>query len=80
MLDLEFTDDNSTSPPLTRSRKTQASKFVQDTPDSDIEDGDIILKKEDFGIPGTMEYCKNITLATKALETSFGVTDEGMID
>ena len=80
VLDLEFTDDDSTSPPPTRSRKTQASKFVQDTPDSDIEDGDIILKKEDFGIPGTTEYRKNMTLATEALETSFGVTGEGMID
>ena len=80
VLDLEFTDDDSTSPPPTRSRKTQASKFVQDTPDSDIEDGDIILEKEDFGIPGTTECRRNMTLAIEALETLSGVTGEGMID
>ena len=80
MFDLEFTNDDSTSPPRTRSRKTQTSKFVQDTPDSNIEDGDIILKKENFGIPGTTEYRKNMPLASKALETSFGVTGKGMID
>ena len=53
VLDLEFTDDNTTFPPRTCTCRAQASKFVQDTTDSDIEDGHIILKKEAFGVPGT---------------------------
>ena len=80
VLDLELTHDDSASARQTRLRKTQTSKFDQYTPDSDIEDGDIILKKEDFGIPGTTEHHKNMPLATEALATLFGVTGEGIID
>ena len=81
MLNLKFTG-NCTFPPRTHLHKTQSPNFVQDTLDLDIEDGGIILKKEGFGIPGRTEYQKNMTLATKVLETSFGVTitSEGMID
>ena len=77
---MEFTDDESISPPCVSTRKTQASKFFQDTADSDVEDADIILRKEDYGVMGTQEYRKNMTLATEPLETPFGVTGEGMID
>ena len=80
VLDLEFTDDDSISPPPTSTRKTQASKFVEDIADSDIEDVDVILRKEDYGVMGTQEYQKNMALATESLETSFGVTGEGMVE
>ena len=80
VLDMEFTDDESISPPRASTRKTQASKFVQDTADSDVEDADIILRKEDYGVMGTQEYRKNMTLATKPSETPFGVTGEGITD
>ena len=50
---MEFTDDDSIYPPPTSTRKTQASNFVEDIADSDIEDVDVILRKEDYGVMGT---------------------------
>ena len=53
----------------------QRAKFVlqQDIPDEFIDDQDIILKKENYGTPGTTEWRKNMAMATEPLQEPFGV-------
>ena len=53
----------------------QKSKFVlnDDVPDIDMMDIDVMLRKEDYGVPGTTEFRKNMQMATAPLSNKFGV-------
>ena len=51
-----------TPPPPMVKTVGQKSKFVltADVPDVDMMDIDVMLRKEDYGVPGTTEFRKNI--------------------
>lgn len=53
----------------------QGSKFVRtaDVPDADMLDVDVALRKEDYGVPGSSDYRKNMASATEGLRDKFGV-------
>ena len=59
----------------------QKAKFVlqQDIPDEQIDDQDIILKKENYGTPGTTEWRKNMAMATEPLKEPFGVAQHKVV-
>ena len=59
----------------------QRAKFVlqQDIPDEFIDDQDIILKKENYGTPGTTEWRKNMVMATEPLQEPFGVAQHKVV-
>lgn len=62
--------------PTPTSRPTgQRDKFVRlsDVPDADMLDVDVVLRKEDYGAPGSSDYRKNMAVATAALGEKFGV-------
>ena len=50
-------------------------KFVRDeaVSDEDMLDIDVTLKKENYGVPGTSDYRKNMVMATTGLAEKFGV-------
>ena len=60
----------------------QRAKFVlqQDIPDEFIDDQDIILKKENYGTPGTTKWRKNMAMATEALKEPFGVAKHKVVN
>ena len=64
-----------TSPPPVVKTVGQKSKFVltADVPDVDMMDIDVMLRKEDYGVPGTTEFCKNMQMVTAPLSKKFGV-------
>ena len=53
----------------------QSSKFVRtmDVPDADMLDVDVALRKEDYGVPGSSDYRKNMASATEGLRDKFCV-------
>ena len=53
----------------------QSSKFVRtvDVPDSAMLNVDVTLKKDDYGLPGSSDYRKNMAMATAPLSDKFGV-------
>ena len=59
--------------------KTTASdhrcKFalLDDIPDKDIQDQDVVLKKANYGTPGSDNYRKNMLMAVSSLDGKFGV-------
>jgi hypothetical protein len=53
-------------------KSAQAAKFVRnddddDVPDSEMLEGQVVLRHEDYGEPGSSEYSKNMQMATYAL-------------
>jgi hypothetical protein len=59
----------------------QAAKFVRndDVLDSEMLEGQVILRREDYGEPGSSEYRKNMQMATHALAEKFGVAKHKII-
>ena len=53
----------------------QMSKLVQDVAvsDADMLTIDVTLRKEDYGLPGSYDYRKNMTMATAGLPEKFVV-------
>ena len=64
--------DARTAPPIATS---QMRNFVRTdpVPDGDMLAIDVTLKKEDYGVPGSSDYCKNMAMATAGLTEKFGV-------
>lgn len=64
--------DASSAPPTDTS---QFRKFVRvdPVPDGDMLAIDVTLKKEDYGLPGSSDYRKNMAMATAGLSDKFGV-------
>lgn len=59
----------------TAPKSAQAAKFVRDVdvPDNEMLEGQVVLRREDYGEPGSSEYRKNMQMATYALAEKFGV-------
>ena len=47
--------------------------------DDDVGANEVILEKKNYGIPGTMEFRKNMQMATAPLAKKFGVTSHHMV-
>ena len=64
--------DARTAPPTST---TQMRKFVRvdPVPDGDMLTIDVTLKKEDYGVPGSSDFRKNMAMATAGLSEKFGV-------
>jgi hypothetical protein len=62
-------------------KSAQAAKFVRfdDVPDSEMLEGQVVLRREDYGEPGSTEYRKNMQMATHALAEKFGVAKHKII-
>ena len=75
----QYQDRNTRSalPPIT----TQMRKFVHAGP---IPDGDMLLinvtlKKEDYGVVGSLDYCKNTAMAMAGLTKKFGASHHKIV-
>ena len=68
--------------PRTMKPAGQRAKFVlsQAIPDEQIDDQDIILKKENYGTHGTTKWRKNMVMATEALKEPFGVAKHKVVN
>jgi hypothetical protein len=62
-------------------KSVQAAKFVrdEDVPDSEMREGQVVLRREDYGEPGSTEYRKNMQMATYPLAEKFGVAKHKII-
>jgi hypothetical protein len=62
-------------------KSAQAAKFVRedDVPDHEMLEGQVVLRREDYGEPGSTEYRKNMQMATDALAEKFGVAKHKII-
>ena len=47
--------------------------------DDNLGANEVILEKKNYGIPGTMEFRKNMQMATAPLAEKFGVTSQHMV-
>eukprot|EP00956_Cyclotella_meneghiniana_P009509 scaffold13164_cov56-Cyclotella_meneghiniana.AAC.1 len=62
-------------------KSAQAAKFVRfdDVPDSEMLEGQVVLRREDYSEPGSSEYRKNMQMATHPLTEKFGVAKHKII-
>ena len=68
-------------PPPVTSGPDQKSKFVmeEDVADTACLDIDVILKKEDYGAPGSKDFRNNMKLATDPLPDKLGVANHKIV-
>ena len=60
---------------------SQMRKFVraEAVPDEDTFNIDVMLKKEDYDEPGSLDYRKNMAMATAGLAAKFGVAHHKIV-
>ena len=68
------------SPKITASDHKSKFVLLDDIPDKGIQDQDVILKKANYGTPGSDNYQKNMLMAVSSLNGKFGVQSHKIID
>ena len=68
------------SPKITASDHRSKFALLDDIPDKDIQDQDVVLKKANYGTPGSDNYRKNMLMAVSSLNGKFGVQIHKFID
>ena len=67
-------------PPPPTTGANQKSKFMEeDVAEEAMVEVDVVLRKEDYGVPGTQDFRKNMTLATTSLPNKFGVANHKIV-
>ena len=61
------------SPKIAASDHRSKFALIDDIPDEDIQDQDVVLKKANYGTPGFDNYRKNMLMAVSSLDGKFGV-------
>ena len=68
------------SPKIAASDHRSKFALLDDIPDEDIQDQDVVLKKANYGTPGSDNYRKNMLMAVSSLDGKFGVQSHKIID